>query len=157
MGLVNQVKTFSVLLAEDSEHDIRAVERVWVRKAIRNPLCVVRDGAECLDYLLRRGLYGDVQRHPRPGVVLLDINLPKWDGFEVLRQIKETPGLRRLPVIMLTTSSRIEDVHRSYDLGANAYITKPAGIENLSKVLLTINTFWELAGLPDHHDNDGRH
>ena len=98
-------ETLVVLMAEDSEHDIRAVQRVWKKNGIRNPLRIVKDGAECMEYLLRKGRYADPESSPRPGVLLLDINLPKMDGFEVLRHIKETPILKRLPVVILTTSS----------------------------------------------------
>lgn len=146
---------FVVLMAEDSEHDVRAVQRVWSRSGIRNPLVVVKDGEECLDYLLRRGAYADPDRSPKPGVLLLDINLPKVDGFEVLSRIKQTPGLKRMPVVMLTTSSRDEDRIRSYDLGANAYMTKPVGMEKLTQTLLAFNVFWQLVALPEPVDHDG--
>lgn len=142
-------------MAEDSEHDVRAVQRVWSKSGIRNPLAIVRDGEECLQYLLHQGPYADASKSPRPGVVLLDINLPKMDGLEVLNRIKQTPGLKRLPVVMLTTSSRDEDRHRSYDLGANAYLTKPVGMEKLTQALLAFNVFWELVSLPDSGDYDG--
>jgi len=140
---------FVVLMAEDSEHDIRAARRVWDKNAIRNPLVVVKDGQECVDYLFRQGAYSDPASAPRPGVLLLDVNLPKLNGFEVLRRIKETPGLKRLPVVILTTSSRDEDMVRSYDLGASAFMTKPVGLEKLSQALLAFNVFWELTGLPE--------
>lgn len=142
-------------MAEDSEHDVRAVQRVWNKSGIRNPLVIVKDGEACMDYLLRRGAYADPQESPRPGVLLLDINLPKVDGFEVLHWIKETPGLKRMPVVMLTTSSRDEDRLRSYDLGANAYMTKPVGMEKLTQALLAFNVFWQLVALPEPADHDG--
>ena len=148
-------KPFVVLMAEDSEHDIRAVERVWKKHAIPHRLEVVHDGAECMDYLLRRGNFSDGASLPRPGVLLLDINMPRMDGLEVLRQIRASPELRRLPVVILTTSRRKEDIEAGYDLGANAYIQKPVGMENLSRTLQAINVFWESAELPDH-DADGR-
>lgn len=146
---------FVVLMAEDSEHDVRAVQRVWTKSGIRNPLVVVKDGEECLDYLLRRGEYENPEQSPRPGVLLLDINLPKVDGFEVLNRIKQTPGLKRMPVVMLTTSSRDEDRTRSYDLGANAYMTKPVGMEKLTQTLLAFNVFWQLVNLPEPRNYDG--
>lgn len=152
---VEKESPFVVLLAEDSEHDIRAVERIWQKNEFRNPLKIVRDGAECLDYLLRQGRFSDPETSPWPGVLLLDINLPKCDGFEVLRRIKESPRLRRLPVVMLTTSDNEEDVRSSYELGANAYLPKPVGSENLSKALLAFNLFWETARLPTD-SSDGR-
>lgn len=149
---------FVILMAEDSEHDVRAVERIWAKAAIRNPLFIVRDGAECLAYLLRQPPFQDPLKHPDPGVLLLDLNMPKVDGFEVLRKVKATPGLRRLPVVVLTTSGRDEDIRTAYDLGANAYITKPVGSEKLSKTMVALNLFWEMAELPADalHDHDGR-
>lgn len=147
-------KLFVILMAEDSEHDIRAIKRIWEKNAIENPLKIVKDGAECLDYLLRQGEYADPATSPPAGVLILDLNLPKMDGFEVLRRIKETPVLKRLPVIVLTTSSRQEDLLRSYDLGANAFIMKPMGMEKLNKALVALNLFWEIAELP-HATIDG--
>ncbi|MBI1785066.1 response regulator [Candidatus Sumerlaeota bacterium] len=146
-------KPFVVLMVEDSEHDIRATRRVWDKNAIRNPLKIVTDGAECMDYLLRRGQYADAKSSPRPGVLLLDLNLPKLDGFDILKQIRGNPQLKRLPVIVLTTSNREEDLTKCYDLGANAYLTKPVGLEKLSDCLLKFNLFWELVGLPDDGDH----
>jgi CheY-like chemotaxis protein len=145
----------TVLMAEDSEHDVRAVQRIWAKSGIRNNLMVVRNGEECLDYLLRRGAYVEPSSSPRPGVLLLDINMPKVDGFEVLNRIRESPELRRLPVVMLTTSSREEDRVRSYDLGANAYMTKPVGMEKLTQSLIAFNVFWELVALPESPEHDG--
>ncbi len=149
MSIYTNPSPFVVLMAEDSEHDIRAVQRVWSKSGIRNELVIVKDGEQCLDYLFRKGEYRDPEKSPRPGAILLDLNLPKMDGFEVLRRIKETPGLKRMPVVMLTTSSREEDRIRSYDLGANAYMTKPVGIEKLTQTLVAFNVFWELVSQPE--------
>lgn len=138
-----------VLMAEDSEHDIRATKRVWEKQKLRNPLVIVRDGQECMDYLLRQGAYADDgEKHPFPGILLLDLNLPKIDGFEILKRIKETPVLRRLPVVVMTTSTRDEDKVRAYDLGVNAFMSKPVGLDKLSQALLAFNVFWEIVGLP---------
>ena len=148
-----RTESLVVLMAEDSEHDIRAVQRIWKKKGIRNPLRIVKDGEECMEYLLREGRYSDPESSPRPGVLLLDINLPRMNGFEVLRQIKQTPILKRLPVVILTTSSEQEDMALSYDLGANAFLTKPLGMDNLSSALMAFNLFWELVQLPESQDN----
>ncbi len=150
------VKPLVILMAEDSEHDIRAVRRVWEKHGIHNPLMIVTDGAECMEYLMGQGRYADRRTYPQAGVLLLDINLPKLDGFEILRRVKETPILKRMPVIMLTTSTREEDKVHSYDLGANAYLTKPVGMENLAKALTAFNVFWELVELPEA-PGDGKH
>ena len=139
---------FLVLMAEDDEHDIVATRRAWNKHHITNPLYIVNDGEECLDFLHRRGKYSDSGAAPRPGILLLDIKMPKMDGLAVLKHIREDEELRRLPVIILTTSKAEEDRLHSYDLGANAYIVKPVGFENFSEAVGTIKLFWELVELP---------
>jgi CheY-like chemotaxis protein len=141
-------KPFVVLMAEDDEHDILATKRAWKKHHVANTLYVVNDGEACLDYLCRRGEYSEPEKSPRPGILLLDIKMPKLDGLSVLKIIRETKDLRWLPVIMLTTSKAEEDRLRSYDLGANAYIVKPVGFENFSQAVRTINLFWQLVELP---------
>ena len=139
---------FVVLMAEDDEHDIIATKRAWKKNNIVNPLYIVRDGEECLDYLYQRGKYSESGSAPRPGILLLDINMPKLDGFAVLEQIRESEQLSRLPVVILTSSKDEEDRLRSYDLGANAFIVKPVGFDNFCRAVNTINIFWELVELP---------
>ena len=139
---------FGVLMAEDDEHDILATKRAWKKHNIANPLFIVNDGEECLDFLHRRGKYGDPGTAPRPGILLLDLRMPKMDGLAVLKHIREDEELRRLPVIILTTSKAEEDRLNSYDLGANAYIVKPVGFEKFSEAVGTINLFLELVELP---------
>lgn len=141
-------KSFVVLMAEDNEHDIVATERAWKKYNIANPLYVVRDGEECLDYLHQRGKYSEPGSAPQPGILLLDLKMPRMDGLAVLKHIREDETLRRLPVVILTTSKAEEDRLRSYDLGANAYIIKPVGFQNLAEAVRTINLFWELVELP---------
>ncbi len=140
--------SFVVLLAEDSKHDILATRRAWKQHNIANPLYVVRNGEECLDYLHRRGKFSEPDSDPRPGILLLDIKMPKVDGLDVLKHIRQDPELRNLPVIILTTSQAEEDRIRSYAMGANAYIVKPVGFENFSEAVKTINLFWQLVELP---------
>ena len=139
---------FVVLMAEDDEHDIVATKRAWKKHHIANPLYIVNDGEECLDYLHRRGKYSEPETAPRPGILLLDIKMPKMDGLAVLEHIKEDGGLRRLPVVILTTSKAEQDRLKSYDLGVNAYIVKPVGFENFSEAVRTISLFWQLVELP---------
>ena len=141
-------ESFVVLMAEDDEHDIVATKRAWKQHHIANPLYIVNDGEECLDFLYRRGKYSEPGTAPRPGILLLDIKMPKMDGLAVLKQIREDNELRSLPVIILTTSKADEDRLRSYDLGVNAYIVKPVGFERFSKAVRTINLFWQLVELP---------
>lgn len=139
---------FIALMAEDNKHDIIATKRAWQENNISNTLCVVNDGEECLDYLYQRGKYFDPESAPRPGILLLDINMPGMNGHEVLEQIRGERMFCNLPVIILTTSKAEEDLIRSYDLGATAYIKKPVGFENLSHAIKTINLFWEMVELP---------
>jgi CheY-like chemotaxis protein len=139
---------FVVLMAEDDEHDIVATKRAWKVHHIANPLYIVSDGEECLDFLHRRGKYSEPETAPRPGILLLDIKMPKMDGLTVLEHVKEDGQLRRLPVVILTTSKAEEDRLRSYELGVNAYIVKPVGFENFSEAVRTINLFWQLVELP---------
>ena len=143
---------FVVLMAEDDEHDILATRRAWKKHHISNPLYIVNDGEECLDFLHRRGKYGEPGTAPRPGILLLDIRMPKMDGLAVLKHIRQDGQLRRLPVVILTTSRAEEDRLRSYDLGANAYIVKPVGFNNFSDAVRTINLFWQLVDLPQRGD-----
>lgn len=147
-GKIMAKKSFVVLMAEDSQHDILATRRAWKKNNILNPLYIVNDGEECLDYLHRRGKYSEQGSAPRPGILLLDLKMPKMDGLAVLKHIRENKEFHRLPVVILTTSREEEDRVKSYDLGANAYITKPVGFQNLSEAVRTINVFWELVELP---------
>jgi two-component system, response regulator len=142
-------KTFVVLMAEDNEHDIIATQRAWKKNNISNPLNIVRNGVECLDYLYQRGKYAEPEIAPKPGMLLLDIRMPKMDGLEVLKHLRESIKFKRLPVIILTTSQEEEDRLNSYDLGVNAYIVKPVGFENFSQAIKTINLFWQLVELPN--------
>ena len=139
---------FVVLMAEDNEHDIIATRRAWKKNHVANPLHVVRDGEECLDYIHQRGKYREPGSAPSPGIVLLDIKMPKMDGLTVLKHIREDEKLKRIPVIILTTSPEEQDRVRSYELGANAYIIKPVGFDNFSEAVKTINMFWQLVELP---------
>jgi len=142
-------KPFVILMAEDNEHDVIATRRAWKKNYVANPLYIVRDGEECLDFLFHRGKYSEPESSPRPGILLLDIKMPKMDGLTVLKHIREDANLHRLPVIVLTTSREEEDRFRSYDLGANAYIVKPVGFENFASAVKAIHLFWELVELPE--------
>ncbi len=139
---------FAVLMAEDDEHDIVATKRAWKKHHIANPLYVVNDGQECLDFLQKTGRYGEPGEVRRPGVLLLDINMPRMDGLAALKHIRQDEKLHHLFVIMLTTSKAEEHRLKSYDLGANAYIVKPVGFENFSEAVRTISLFWQLVELP---------
>jgi len=141
-------KDFLILMAEDNEHDIIATKRAWTKYKISNPLFIVNDGEECLDYLYQRGKYNDLDQFKTPGVLLLDINMPKLDGIAVLKTVRNDEKLKRLPVIMLTTSKADEDKIKSYELYANAYIVKPVGFDNFALAVNNINIFWKMVELP---------
>jgi len=133
-----------VLLVEDNPNDVEMTVRALKNGQVRltNHLTVARDGEEALDILFGRGNHNGY----RPGLILLDLNLPKVDGREVLEKIKSDPKLRRIPVVVLTVSNREEDVARCYDAGANTYITKPVRFEDFIKVVKTIKRYWILGG-----------
>lgn len=139
---------FAVLVAEDEEHNIIAIKRAWKKHHITNPLYIVNDGEECIDFLHRQGKYSQLGTVPRPGILLLDIKMPKMDGLAVLEHIRKDGELHRLPVIIFSASRADEDRLRSYDLAVNAYIVKPVGFENFSKTVRTISLFWQLVALP---------
>ncbi len=138
-----------ILLVEDNVQDIEITQRAFAKGRVRNELTVVRDGEEAIDYLYHRGKYQDPATSPRPGMILLDLNLPKVGGLEVLQQIKKDDQLRPIPVIVLTVSQREEDVVRSYDLGVNTYIQKPVEFDNFMRVVNAVHEYWILiATLP---------
>ena len=139
-------KPIEILLVEDSAGDVRLVQEALQEAKVRNSMAVVGDGVEALAYLRRQGRYA---RAPRPGLVLLDLNLPRKNGFEVLQEIKADDNLKRIPVVVLTTSQSEQDVVKSYDLSANAYITKPVDLEQFLVVVKAIEDFWlEIVRLP---------
>lgn len=142
-------RPLTILMAEDNEHDILATQRAFKKHNIKNPLHIVNDGEECLDYLHRRGKYAELGAAPWPGILLLDIKMPKMDGLKVLKHIREDEHLGLLPVIILTVSKEEEDRIESYKLGASAYIKKPVEFINFAEAIKRINLFWEVVELPD--------
>ena len=128
-----------ILLVEDNPGDARLTAEALTDAKVLNTLTVVQDGVEALTYLRRQGRYSDA---PRPDVVLLDLNLPKKDGREVLAEIKEDPDLKRIPVVVLTTSRAEEDIARTYDLHGNCYISKPVDLDQFMTVVKSIENFW---------------
>jgi len=128
-----------ILLVEDNPGDVRLTQEALREGKIRNRLTVAKDGVEALAMLRREGPHGNV---PRPDLILLDLNLPRKDGREVLAEIKADESLRRIPVVVLTTSKAEEDILRTYDLHANCYITKPVDLEQFIDVIKSIDDFW---------------
>jgi CheY-like chemotaxis protein len=135
----NSNKPLEVLLVEDSPSDVRLTREALRESQLLNNLSVVGDGIEALSYLRRQDGYAEAVQ---PDLVLLDLNLPKKDGREVLAEIKADPALRRIPVVVLTTSSAEEDVVKTYDLHANCYITKPLDLDRFIRVIKSIEDFW---------------
>ncbi|MEU8634627.1 response regulator [Amycolatopsis sp. NPDC048633] len=128
-----------ILLVEDDPGDVLMTREAFEHHKIRNELHVVSDGVEALEFLNRTGRFAQA---PRPGLILLDLNLPRKDGRELLADIKQDPELRTIPVVVLTTSEADEDIVRSYDLHANAYVTKPVDFEKFVEVVRKIDDFW---------------
>ena len=132
-------KPIEILLIEDNPGDVRLTKEVLMEGKVRNRLQVVADGVEAMAFLRRENNYAEA---PRPDLILLDLNLPKKDGREVLQEIKEDGEFKCIPVVVLTTSEADEDILRSYDLAANCYITKPVDLDQFIRVIKTIETFW---------------
>ncbi len=135
-----------ILMADDDEDDRNATRDAFDRHKLANGFATVVDGEELMAYLRREHPY---EHAPRPGLILLDLNMPRKDGREALREIKADPALRQIPVVVLTTSSEEEEILRSYDLGANSYITKPVNFDGLVRALGTLHSYWfQLVELP---------
>jgi CheY-like chemotaxis protein len=138
-----------ILLVEDSPEDYEATVRAFKRSGLNNPIFRCEDGENALDFLHRRGPYADPERSPRPGVILLDLNLPGTDGREVLTEIKQDDQLKQIPVIVLTTSNDARDVESCYQAGANSYIQKPVDTEGFVRAIERLNGYWfEVVVLP---------
>ena len=138
-------------MADDDADDRQLTREAFDEAKICNELRFVEDGAELLEYLQRRGKYADPASSPRPGIILLDLNMPKVDGREALTRIKLDPDLKRLPVVVLTTSKAEIDIVRSYNLSAASYITKPVTFDGLVEVVRMLGRYWlEIVELPDH-------
>lgn len=136
----------AILLVEDNPQDVELTLRAFKKRKLANPVYVARDGEEALDYVHRRGAFAE--EAPVPGMVLLDIRLPRVDGIEVLRQMRAHPDYRTVPVVMLTTSKEDVDIRRCYDLGANSYIIKPVAFDDFLGVVERIDLYWILTNVP---------
>jgi CheY-like chemotaxis protein len=144
----NSATTVTILMADDDEEDCLMARDALQEGRILNDLRVVHNGEELLDYLHRRGRFADADA-PRPGLILLDLNMPRMDGREALRAIKSDPELRAIPIVVLTTSKAEEDIVRSYELAANSFISKPVTFAGLVDVMRDIGHYWlEIVDLP---------
>ena len=138
----DQDKTVVILMAEDDADDRLLAEEALGETRWPGGLRFVQNGEELLDYLLRRGAFAPPVDAPRPALILLDLNLPRKDGREALREIKSHPALKRIPVVILTTSAADTDIETLYDLGANSFISKPAQFDALVKVMNSLRQYW---------------
>ena len=146
----------TILMAEDDPDDRLMTREAFAECRLDNPLQFAEDGEQLMDYLHRRGPYADDARYPMPGLILLDLNMPRKDGREALREIKADPTLRTIPVVVLTTSRADEDVAACYRDGANSFITKPVSFAALIDVVQALGKYWlQIVDLPA--DADGRH
>lgn len=143
-------KPVVILMADDDADDRMMTKEALEESRVVNDLRFVEDGEELLDYLLHRGRFAAEGASPKPGLILLDLNMPKKDGREALKEIKAYPELRRIPIVVMTTSKAEEDIYRSYELGANSFITKPVTFDRLVELMKTIGDYWvEFVELPD--------
>ena len=139
----------TILMADDDADDRRLTRDALEDSRLANDLHFVENGEELLAYLRHEGKYADAEKAPRPGLILLDLNMPRKDGREALKEIKADPTLRRIPVVVLTTSKAEEDILRSYDLGVNSYVTKPVTFKSLVELVKELGRYWfEVVELP---------
>jgi CheY-like chemotaxis protein len=136
---MNNESLIEILLVEDDPGDVRLTMEALKKSKVHTHLNVVGDGIEALAFLRRQGKYKDA---PHPDIILLDLNMPRMDGRELLVQLKADPDLHRIPAVVLTTSAAEEDIARSYELHANCYITKPVDLSQFMKIVLSIEDFW---------------
>ncbi len=143
-------KAITILYADDDAEDQLLVEEALEESHLANRLHFVNDGEDLMEYLHRVGKYEHLKGQPQPGLILLDLNMPRKDGREALKEIKADPLLRRIPVVVLTTSKAEEDIYRSYDLGVSGFIVKPVTFESLIDIIQTLGKYWfQIVELPD--------
>jgi CheY-like chemotaxis protein len=135
-------RSLGILLAEDEETDVFLLQRAFKAADISNPLFVVRDGEEAIEYLSGGGAFSDRRAHPLPALLILDIKMPKKTGMEVLQWLRKQPVLNSLPVLMMSSSALPRDIERAYQLGANAFVVKPSGTEERAQLASYIKGFW---------------
>ena len=131
-----------VLLVDDSADDVLLMQRAFKATSIGAPLVVMPGGAAAIEYLSGNGPYADRSAHPLPVLMLLDLKMPRVSGFDVLQWLRDQPALKRLPVVVMTSSSQEDDVNRAYDLGVNSYIVKPSGLKEIGEVASQIDRYW---------------
>ena len=132
----------TILLAEDNPDDVLLIQRAFRKANVTNPLQQVGDGEEAINYFAGTGIYANRQQYPLPGLLLLDLKLPRKSGLEVLAWLKEQPGLSRLPVVVFTSSREDSDIQRAYDLGVNSYLVKPVNFDALLEIVHMLGLYW---------------
>jgi CheY-like chemotaxis protein len=149
----NESTPIIILLADDDEEDRMMACDAMAESRLTNQIYCVTDGEDLMDYLNRRGKYAPPTEAPRPGLILLDLNMPKKDGREALRELKSNPDLRHIPVVVLTTSKAEEDIYRSYDSGASSFISKPVTFNGLVELMKGLGRYWfEMVDLPQQEE-----
>ena len=139
-----------ILVADDDIDDCEMIRDALKESRLLNELHFVKDGELLLDYLYQRGNFQDTERYPKPGLILLDLNMPRKDGREALAEIKSDPRLRQIPIVVLTTSQAEEDVFRTYNLGVNSFVTKPVAFDDLVQIMKDLGRYWfEIVELPE--------
>lgn len=138
-----------ILVAEDDADDRMMIKDAFEESRLGNPVDFVEDGVQLMSYLQREGEYANLGDHPYPGFILLDLNMPRKDGRTALREIKASPILQRIPIVILTTSKAEEDIVRTYNLGVNSFICKPVTFDSLVEIVKTVGRYWiEIVALP---------
>ena len=154
--MTKSANPITILMADDDADDRLMTKEAFEESRLKNDLRFVEDGVELLDYLKRRGKYADPASSPRPGLILLDLNMPKKDGREALQEIKADPNLKSIRVVILTTSKAEEDIYRTYNLSAASYITKPVTFSGMAEVIKTLGKYWlEIVELPGDGNGGG--
>jgi CheY-like chemotaxis protein len=149
--MTKTAKATTILIADDDADDRLMMRDAMEDSPLSQNLRFVEDGEELMEYLLRLGKYSDPDKSPRPGLILLDLNMPRKDGREALQEIKANSQLRQIPIVVLTTSKAEEDIYRTYDLGVNSFISKPLSFEGLVNLMNTLGNYWfETVELPLH-------
>jgi CheY-like chemotaxis protein len=142
-------KSIIILIADDDAEDRMMLKEALEENRLKNTMHFVENGEELMDYLHHRGKFADKEKYPSPGLILLDLNMPKKDGREALKEIKADPQLRLIPVVVLTTSQAEEDILKTYDLGVSSFITKPVTFTSLVGMMKTLSAYWfEIVELP---------
>lgn len=145
-------KPIKILVADDDADDRMLISDAFEEAMLRNPVDFVVDGLDLLDYLKREGKYESLKGEDLPGIILLDLNMPRMDGRTALEEIRKQPELKKIPIVVLTTSKSEEDILRTYDLGVNSFITKPVTFDGLVNVVQILNKYWiEIVALPSAH------